>query len=87
MRDCLRNKKLTESVLEDGHAFTRAVKGRTCCVGMSAIIGRGVSGRGALLASTLSSKLTCVNYHRLGVVAGAGERGSRARNASTRKGS
>ena len=26
-------KKLTESVLEDGHAFTRTVKGRTYCVG------------------------------------------------------
>ena len=33
-------------------------------------------------ASTLSSKLTCANYHRLGVIARAGERGSRARNAS-----
>ncbi len=32
-------------------------------------------------ASTLSSKLTCANYHRLGVVACAGEGGSRARNA------
>ena len=35
-----------------------------------------------ILASTLSSKLTCANYHRLGVVARAGERGSRARNAN-----
>ena len=29
-----------------------------------------------------TSKLTCANYHRLGVVAHAGERRSRARNAS-----
>ncbi len=34
-----------------------------------------------IFASTLSSKLTCANYHRLGMVAHAGERGSRARNA------
>ncbi|DBB09587.1 TPA: hypothetical protein ACH3X3_007422 [Trebouxia sp. C0006] len=42
---------------------------------------RAATGQG-ILASTLSSKLTCANYHRLGVVARAGERGSRARNAS-----
>jgi hypothetical protein len=35
-----------------------------------------------ILASTLSSKLTCANYHRLGVIARAGERGSRASNAN-----
>ena len=29
-----------------------------------------------------SEQLTCANYHRLGVIARAGERGSRARNAS-----
>ena len=34
-----------------------------------------------ILASTLSFDLTCANYYRLGVVARAGERGSRARNA------
>ena len=42
--------------------------------------------RGTILAekaSTLSSKLTCANYHRLGVVARAGERGSHARKASS----
>ena len=37
-----------------------------------------------ILASTLSSKLTCANFHRLGVVARAGERGSRAGNVSAR---
>ncbi len=35
-----------------------------------------------ILASTLSFQLTCANYHRLGMVARAGESGSRARNAS-----
>ena len=30
----------------------------------------------------LSSELACANYHRLGVVARAGERRSRARNAT-----
>ena len=39
------------------------------------------SGSKSNLASTLSSKLTCAKYHRLGVVARAGERESRARNA------
>ena len=35
---------------------------------------------------THTSKLTCANFHRLGVVARAGERGSRAGNIEGTKG-
>ena len=33
-----------------------------------------------ILASTLTSEPSCATFHRLGVIALAGERGSRARN-------